>query len=222
MKSIAAVTVLILLIFSSANAMPVYMSFDGTITRMSDDAKIFETYYPGIKTGDLLQCIFYVDFGADGFVKYPDGSVEKKVDTAGTDYFYAQYISGTISPWHNNLIGTNYGENLIFGEEGSLFASGIRIESWGAQPIEWVPNVGNLIAQFKFTDGGYESFIGSTDFRLSDITPAPVPEPSTIILLGSAIFAFSAKRKFSKIKKSLLTCTHRTGSRHVGSGMLHL
>jgi len=199
---------IVVLLISTASAMPFVVSVNGTISSIpihyQDDAGILADQ--GLVTGSDVSYSFLIDFDQDAYMVLNDGSIETYVDGTGSsfsssiDYFYAELLSGTMIPekdggFYNdpsNAAEIHYGV-----QDGGPDAEWVVVTGSGnsAVRLDWPTNNNWLDGIITVGDGariqcwGYDSFGNKSYFR-TDVTVSevsstmPAPEPATILLLS--------------------------------------
>src|SRR3972149_11716217 len=95
MKRLSALIVAIVAVFAlagHAKAVPMYYTFEGTVSSTSEHAGIIAA--AGLSVGSAVTYTLIVDFATAGSYTRNDGTVYTYTDTASHDYFYADYVSG--------------------------------------------------------------------------------------------------------------------------------
>ena len=95
MNLLLKITLLILCLpgFASADN-KMYYTFEGTITTINDLAGAIAAV--GLEIGSPVTYTIVMDLDAQGSTTYNNGNVTPKIDTAEKDYFYTDFISGTV------------------------------------------------------------------------------------------------------------------------------
>ena len=223
LTTLLAVMAIVFGLSGKAQAVPYYYTFVGTVSSMMDDAGAIYSQLPYVSNdyaiggiGATVEYWFIVDLDADGTRTLNDGTVTTYSDDADFDYFYADYFSGDAlvqvdgGVWNDppNVAEYNVGYDNV-GCDGIIEACGLLsgnsdddyfdIYSASALVSDWA--VGTSVWS---RNGAYDS-IGNYSYleaalTLTDISPVnQVPEPSTLLLLGSGLFGFGFFRRKSAI-----------------------
>ena len=200
MKRISSVVVAFTAIFALAGhvrAAPMYYTFDGTISAVTDDAGIIAD--AGLALGSAVTYTLLVDFAADGTITYNGGRQESYSDIWSNDYFFTDYVSGDAiwqkdGGYYNSpswVAEYNYGDatssstNLYTNSFDDL----LQIYAVGISFSDWAVGTGVIGFNRAYDSTGIKSYL-NTGLTLTSITPVTtaVPESSTLLLLGSGLF----------------------------------
>lgn len=219
-KFLSFIVVVSQLLSGIASALPVYITVQGSVGVISTDAAgiIAEA---GYDIGSILSFTLAIDLERGGTITYNDTSVIEYVDPYGRRDFFAEYISGDIlqekdGGFYNagtDVAQCNYGQtgdtNAYYPDwfEGCLTVgssnSFINLMDIRSPPEDWHVG-GSLGALFTFVAndslGNCSSLMGMLDTitYMGTSAPVPVPEPSTMLLLGTglaALLSYSKKRR---------------------------
>src|SRR3990172_2654952 len=114
-----------------AKAAPMYYTFDGTVSSVTDAAGIIAG--AGLSVGSAVTYTLIVDFATDGSYTRNDGTVYTYTDSAYKDYFFADYVSGD-ALWQKDggfrndpgyTAEYNVGVNYIFFTQGDLSVNSV-------------------------------------------------------------------------------------------------
>jgi hypothetical protein len=189
-------SVLSVLIFGTAQATPLYYTFEGTATQITDP--IGES---GVSIGDSLGYVFLIDFDLGGTVTNLDGSVslietafplyEPSIpyDASTMDNFYVDYLSGDAyfgaSGVANNFLELNTGVNYPDLSRYTITGGdALGIASF-QDPVQlW--SIGDEFFSFNVWGNESERIIGNVTL-VSISQSTSVPEPSSIALMGLSL-----------------------------------
>lgn len=201
-----------------AHALPMYYTFEGTITSIENDS-LGLVSQAGLIVSSQVSYTFLVDFDEQGFTIYADRPTYIPVDQDINDWFYDELIT---SPYlysdygifdeiryygqnyfgdftHGSIVMTfnvNAQDSLYYGDAYYVGVGGIGLNS--ELVTDWqVGDVVRGVEHYRAMNADASRIISS--LTLTNITPAPVPEPSTIILFGAGLIGYLGMRR--KLKR---------------------
>lgn len=204
---------------TSAWSYPVQYTLEGYVIQgpgIDDSAGFLADM--GITVGSRVSYTIVIDLDAMGTVMLSDGTVTVRTDPYGRETFYAHYAGGSTVTADNFLSSfngiseNNYGGNKwltsTFSERWLNVSSGNNYLSFYdmlLQPNvlgEWSASSSRAFGASAMRNTIYDEFGNSSKFYFSaQITQAetvPVPEPSTIALLGAGLAGIILFRKRSR------------------------
>lgn len=203
---LTAITLLLLFSVHFAHATPMQYVFSGHVTSAQYDPVQLcgSNNCLDLQVGAPVSFVTLIDFTVNpSNPRFADQPIPWELD-----YFSAQYLSGpsfsankNITAFNNNFgFGVDSPSGWMAGVLGSLFADAGRGADFGDAPLkiysptltvsQWEPgeNVWGIDNLGPFGEIRYE-------LELESVTNMAVPEPSTLILLGSSLVGLIGLRK---------------------------
>ncbi|MFT5728830.1 MAG: hypothetical protein ACI8PB_002990 [Desulforhopalus sp.] len=178
----------------------------------------------GITIGSSVSYTIDIDLTAPATQVLSDGTTTSILPSSAQDQFcYAHLVAGTTlttENWqysHNGIAEYNLiaDEDLVFHDLYMLTAKGnnyLQFDGLNFNPSFWV--VGSNFSAYSMSNFIYDPYGNSSYFnfdgRITNVAPAPVPEPSTFLLFGiSSLVAGAFRMKKHKRPDSIIKELHK-------------
>jgi hypothetical protein len=208
--SVLLVLAIVLVSYSSVIASTMYMTYTSIVV----SEYISSGYDYGIKVNDVLTHTYLIDKNKEGYYTRNGNTIVMRDSyfsngTLYSDYFYSELISGVLLlnplyPQWEPVVDDKYSSDY-FDQQGNYKKTMSWAGSdWGSHLINSNDKNerGALIYHYLRDNKIFEDmiFFNSIKFEITSSPPSPVPEPSTIFLLGTGLLglAVGAIRKIKK------------------------
>lgn len=209
----------------SAQAIPMYYTFEGSITTISHD-NAGAIANAGFNEGDSVSYTLIVDLDADATETHFGGYVDydSYTDSSSWDYFYVDYYSGDalqqIDGGFYNTVGpadgsglmsaseSNWGYSTLIGQPGSTLHVNsdddlLQIKNTGLNLTDWTIGTWVHAGNWAFDSENNQSHLFA-DVMLTNISLVnnyiAVPEPATIFLFILGLAGLALRSVKAKIK----------------------
>ncbi|MCB2168156.1 MAG: PEP-CTERM sorting domain-containing protein [Deltaproteobacteria bacterium] len=112
---------------------------------------------------------------------------------------------GTVKFWTSatDYLGLNFiGEPLPTSTDWTTYSKALTADEWGVDQNDWMALLSNVTRISIFVEpGGYPDACGLDNVRMFSPASEPVPEPSTIVLMGLGLVGLAGMGRKKLLKK---------------------
>lgn len=213
--------VLVMGLSQSIQAAPIYLTFEGEITQ-TFEATNAAGLLGNLQVGDQLGYTFIVDFDVRGYYTMYRGDkhfISDELSSASYNDFFADYVSGSALSSVPDYFGMNCltcrgSQNFGHEYDNGFNAPVVSIAAESTEEEIALFNIGSITDLFvegstgwklqdrAYTSGGSYAWIQGNMTLAAINIAAPVPEPSTWLILSSGFLGMIFCRRMSGKKNS--------------------
>lgn len=203
-----------LAISGKADAAPMYYTFEGQTVEGYDYAGVIADAGLNV-SGSYISYVFLIDVDAPGSLTKYDGSVQTFPEPS--NYFYTDLLNTPFENQNGGYAPMQIGPNVAEANLGYFTYNYISLEGGSNTNFSYVRHYSSGLTGLVVGSSGYEGYTHAFDdaggssylfssltlTSISDTAPvqnAPVPEPGTLLLLGSGMAGLGVARKLRNRK----------------------